>query len=157
MAAINKCNPFTGIYNMKKIIPIIIFISAVFILMFLYTASEQGREIVLEPLPEIPAPGMVTMVSLGAESCLPCRMMQPILKELRNEYENQVVLPFVDIWKYTDQGQRFRITTIPTQIFYDQNGVEVFRHAGFLDKKAIVEILDELLEKQSSAFSGSPA
>ena len=141
---------------MKKIIPVIIFISAVFILMFLYTASEQGRKTVLEPLPEIPAPGMVTMVNLGAESCLPCRMMQPILKELRIEYENQVSFPFIDTWKYTDQGQRFRITSIPTQIFYDQNGVEVFRHAGFLDKKAIVEVLDELLNKHPDS-TGNPA
>ncbi len=138
---------------MKKIIPIIIFISAVFTLMFLYTASEQGREIVLEPLPEIPAPGMVTMVNLGAESCLPCRMMQPILKELRNEYENQVVIPFVDIWKYTDQGQRFRITTIPTQIFYDHRGEEVFRHTGFMEKTAVKEVLNDLLKRQSSEVS----
>ncbi len=138
---------------MKKFIAIIIFISVVFTLMFLYTAGEQGRETVLEPLPEIPAQGMVTMVNLGAESCLPCRMMQPILKELRLEYDNQAVFPFIDIWKYTDQGQRFRITTIPTQIFYDHRGEEVFRHTGFMEKTAIKVVLKDLLKRQSSEAS----
>jgi thioredoxin 1 len=141
---------------MKKIIPIFIFVSIVFSLMFLYTAQEQARETDLEPLPKIPADGMVTMVNLGAESCVPCRMMQPILRELQVEYEDQVAIPFIDVSKYKDQGPRFRITAIPTQIFYDHLGQEAFRHSGFLEKRAVVEILEELLKKQASFSTEAP-
>lgn len=137
---------------MKKIIAAIIFISAVFALMFLYTAQEQGRENVLEPLPEIPAENTVTMVNLGADSCLPCKMMQPILEELRIEYKDRVSIPFIDIWKYKNQAERFRVTTIPTQIFYDHLGEERYRHTGFMEKEAVAEVLEELLQQASVDF-----
>ncbi|MCA1742431.1 MAG: thioredoxin family protein [Desulfonatronovibrio sp.] len=140
---------------MKKIIAAIIFISAVFTLMFLYTAQEQSRETALEPLPEIPAENTVTMLNLGADSCLPCKMMQPILKELRVEYEDQVSIPFIDVWKYKNQAQRFRVTTIPTQIFYDHLGEERFRHTGFMEKEAVIEVIEELLKKQQATTTDS--
>ncbi|MFP4397774.1 MAG: thioredoxin family protein [Desulfonatronovibrio sp.] len=135
---------------MKKVIAAVIFVGAVFTLMFLYTAQEQGRENVLEPLPEIPADNTVTMVNLGADSCLPCRMMQPVLEELRAEYQDRVSIPFIDVDKYKDQMQRFRITSIPTQVFYDHLGEERYRHTGFMEKEAVKEVLEELLKQQES-------
>ncbi|WP_028574872.1 thioredoxin family protein [Desulfonatronovibrio hydrogenovorans] len=135
---------------MKKFAAVIIFIGAVFVLMLLYSI-QQGQESVLQPLPQVPAPGMVTMVNLGADSCLPCQMMEPIIEEMREKYEDQAKIAFIDIWKHSDQGQRFRITTIPAQIFYDHQGQEVFRHQGFMDAKSVASILDELLEKQTAA------
>ncbi|MFP4108600.1 MAG: thioredoxin family protein [Desulfonatronovibrio sp.] len=135
---------------MKKVIAAVIFVGAVFTLMFLYTAQEQGRENVLEPLPEIPAENTVTMVNLGADSCLPCRMMQPVLEELRAEYQDRVSIPFIDVDKYKDQMQRFRITSIPTQVFYDHLGEERYRHTGFMEKEAVKEVLEELLKQQES-------
>ncbi|MFP4084896.1 MAG: thioredoxin family protein [Desulfonatronovibrio sp.] len=135
---------------MKKVIAAVIFVGAVFTLMFLYTAQEQGRENVLEPLPEIPAENTVTMVNLGADSCLPCRMMQPVLEELRAEYQDRVSIPFIDVDKYKEQMQRFRITSIPTQVFYDHLGEERYRHTGFMEKEAVKEVLEELLKQQES-------
>jgi thioredoxin 1 len=39
--------------------------------------------------PQFPVKGMVTMVDLGANDCIPCKMMAPILKELKQEYDGK--------------------------------------------------------------------
>ena len=59
----------------------------------------------------------VTFVELGSENCMPCRMMQPIISEIREQYKSQVRVVFHDVW--TEQGrpyaQMFGIRLMPTQ------------------------------------------
>jgi thioredoxin 1 len=95
-------------------------------------------------VPEVPVKGMVTMLDVGADRCIPCKMMAPILKELEVEYQGKAAIIFIDVWKRPEQAPKFRIRAIPTQIFYDKDGKEVQRHEGFMDRKAIVEVLDKL-------------
>jgi thioredoxin 1 len=95
-------------------------------------------------VPEVPVKGMVTMVDIGAKSCIPCKMMAPIMEELEQEYKGKAAIIFIDVWKNRDQGARFGIRAIPTQIFYDKDGKEVQRHEGFMDKKSIVAVLQKL-------------
>jgi len=97
-----------------------------------------------KPVAPVPTPGMVTMVDLGADKCIPCKMMAPILQEVKKEYADRASIIFIDVWKDNDQARRFGISAIPTQIFYDRSGKEVHRHTGFMDKKSIVEILSKL-------------
>lgn len=93
---------------------------------------------------QIPVPGMVTMVDLGADKCIPCKMMAPILAKAGKEYKGKAAIIFVDVWKDPDQAKRFGIKVIPTQIFYDKDGKEVSRHQGFMGKKAIEATLKKL-------------
>jgi thioredoxin 1 len=95
-------------------------------------------------LPPVPTPGMVTMVDLGADKCVPCKLMAPILAELQKEYAGRASILFIDVWKNHDQVERFGISAIPTQVFYDARGREVRRHVGFMDKKSIVAVLEKL-------------
>jgi thioredoxin 1 len=94
--------------------------------------------------PEVPVKGMVTMVDLGADKCIPCKMMAPIIEEVRKEYEGKAAIIFIDVWKDPQQAKKYGIRSIPTQIFYDKDGKEYVRHAGFLDKKSIVRLLEKL-------------
>ncbi len=94
-----------------------------------------------------PVAGQVTMVDLGADACVPCKMMAPILKKLEAEYRGQAAIVFVDVWKNPEAGKPLGIRLIPTQIFYDKNGQETERHEGFLDEKSIREKLDKLLKE----------
>ncbi len=96
----------------------------------------------------IPVPGLVTMVDLGAKSCIPCRMMAPILEELEKEYKGKAAIIFIDVWQNEDEGKRFGVQAIPTQIFYNKNGKEVSRHQGFMEKQAIIDQLEKLLKEQ---------
>lgn len=93
---------------------------------------------------EAPVAGMVTMVDLGAKTCVPCKMMAPILEELKKDYQDKAAIVFVDVWENPDAGVQYGIKLIPTQIFYDAKGREVLRHEGFLDKAAIVAELQKL-------------
>ncbi len=94
--------------------------------------------------PPSPGNGRVTLIDLGATECLPCKMMAPILEELKIEYAGKADILFIDVWKDPEQGKKYGIQAIPTQIFFDGNGREVFRHTGFMDKQRIVEILSRL-------------
>jgi thioredoxin 1 len=90
------------------------------------------------------APGRVTMIDLGATECVPCKMMAPILEELKKEYDGKADIIFIDVWKDPSQAKKFGIRAIPTQIFFDAEGREFYRHTGFMDKKRIVDILSRL-------------
>jgi len=92
----------------------------------------------------LPVKGIVTMVDIGADKCIPCKMMAPILEELREEYRGKAVIAFVDVWKNPSAAKQYEIRVIPTQVFYDAKGKEQFRHQGFLAKEQIVLILKRL-------------
>lgn len=93
---------------------------------------------------QLPIVGMVTMVDIGAHKCIPCKMMTPILKALSEEYQDRAAIAFIDVWEHKEEARKYGVRTIPTQIFYDKEGNEKFRHEGFLDRKSIVEKLKEL-------------
>ena len=65
----------------------------------------------------IPEKNLVTMVDLGAKKCIPCKMMAPILVELKKEYAGRAAVIFIDVWEYPDKAQEFKVSIIPTQIF----------------------------------------
>jgi thioredoxin 1 len=99
------------------------------------------------------------LVDLGADKCIPCKMMAPVLKELTKEYEGQLVVEFIDVWKNPDAGKPFNINLIPTQIFFDAAGKELFRHEGFFSKKDILAKWKELgvdLKANESAKAPPP-
>jgi thioredoxin 1 len=116
------------------------------VLLFGFSMPATGNQ--PSEISKLPVEGMVTLVDIGSDQCIPCKLMKPILQELQEEYQGKAVIVFVDLWKNPDQNEKFDISVIPTQIFYDQAGKEVFRHEGFLDKKRIVENLEKLGVKQ---------
>lgn len=92
----------------------------------------------------LPVKGMVTMIDLGAKSCIPCKMMAPILEKLEKQYRGKAAIVFIDVWENREQAPRFKIRSIPTQIFFDAEGKEVYRHMGFMAEKDIVEKMTQL-------------
>lgn len=92
----------------------------------------------------LPVKGMVTMIDLGAKKCIPCKMMAPIMEKMERKYEGKAAVVFIDVWEHREQAARFRIRAIPTQIFFDSDGQEVYRNEGFMPEKTIVAILEKL-------------
>ena len=84
------------------------------------------------------------LVDLGAGKCIPCKMMAPILEELRNEYKGKLQVEFIDVWENQSAGDQYGIRVIPTQIFFDPSGKELFRHVGFMSKEDILFKWQEL-------------
>lgn len=86
----------------------------------------------------------VTMIDLGAGECIPCKMMAPIIEELKKEYAGRADIIFIDVWKNPAEAKKYGIRAIPTQIFFNAQGREVHRNTGFMEKKRIVEVLTRL-------------
>lgn len=84
------------------------------------------------------------LVDLGADKCIPCKMMAPILEELKKEYAGKLKVQFIDVWKNPDAGKQYGIRVIPTQIFFDASGKERFRHEGFISREDILAKWKEL-------------
>lgn len=87
----------------------------------------------------------VTFLELGAESCVPCRMMKPIMRDIAAEYPGVVEVIFHDLYRDREIGQRWNVRVMPTQIFLDSEGREFFRHEGFYPKEELKEMLDNFL------------
>lgn len=66
--------------------------------------------------------GLPIVIDFGADSCIPCKEMAPVLKELNAELQGKAIVRFVDVWKYQEFAQGYPISVIPTQIFIDANG-----------------------------------
>jgi thioredoxin 1 len=84
------------------------------------------------------------LIDLGADKCIPCKMMAPILKELKSEYAGRMDVEFIDVWKDPAPAKQYKIQLIPTQIFFDGSGKEYFRHEGFFGKEDILAKWKEL-------------
>lgn len=102
------------------------------------------------------------LLDLGSVECIPCKKMAPLLEELKKEYAGKLIVEFIDVWENPDAGDKYGISLIPTQIFFDAQGKELFRHEGFFSKEDILakwqEFGVELGGKASTAFNRwSPA
>ena len=82
--------------------------------------------------------GLPALIDLGAGECIPCKLMAPILEELKKEYAGRLEVRFIDVWKKPDEAGKYGIKLIPTQIFHDASGKELFRHEGFYSKEDIL-------------------
>lgn len=94
--------------------------------------------------PAVQRTNLPRLVDLGAGKCIPCKMMAPILDELKKTYVGRLDVQFIDVWENPDAGTEYGITLIPTQIFYDAAGKELFRHEGFFGKDDILAKWKEL-------------
>lgn len=83
----------------------------------------------------------VTFLELGADRCIPCKQMQPIMKEIAALFPDRVQVVFYDVWKDPRPAERYRVQLIPTQVFLDQKGQEFARHVGLFPKAEILELL----------------
>jgi len=84
------------------------------------------------------------LVDLGASKCIPCKMMAPILEELKKDFAGKLEVMFIDVWQNPDEGGKYKIRVIPTQIFYSSEGKELFRHEGFYSREDILAKWKEL-------------
>jgi thioredoxin 1 len=103
--------------------------------------AEKGQVLATNRLDIDFSKHLVTFIELGADRCIPCKAMQPIMKEIAETYADRVQVVFYDVWKDPEPARKYGIQLIPTQVFIDQKGNEVFRHVGLFPKEEILALL----------------
>ena len=91
-----------------------------------------------------PKVALPKLLDLGADKCIPCKKMAPILDELKEQYKGKMEVVFIDVWKNAAASKKYGIRLIPTQIFFNASGKELFRHEGFFSKEEILNKWKEL-------------
>lgn len=90
------------------------------------------------------ASGRPSLVDFGAGGCRPCEMMEPILAALKKDYADKAHVIFIDVRKHRILAARYGVQSIPVQVFFDEEGREVFRHVGFFSREQIEAKLAEM-------------
>lgn len=127
-----------------KILIVVVLVAAVVVVVAIkYTKPSADAN---KPSNQISTPTspLPKLVDIGAGTCIPCKMMAPILEELKKEYAGKLIVEFVDVRENADAVGRYKIMVIPTQIFFDASGTERFRHEGFMSKEDILAKWKEL-------------
>jgi len=97
-----------------------------------------------EPPPGDEAAALPTLIDLGRGECIPCKMMVPVLEELRTRHAGRLAVRYVDLDETPGAMEEYGVRTIPTQIFLDASGQEKFRHVGFWSTEEIEAKFKEL-------------
>lgn len=82
------------------------------------------------------------VVDFWAPWCGPCRMAEPVLEELSDEYKDRVAIVKLNVDENQDTAGKYDVLSIPTTILF-KDGVEVDRQIGFSGKQAF----DDLIKK----------
>jgi thioredoxin 1 len=90
------------------------------------------------------APRLPAMIDLGKTQCIPCKMMAPVLEELKRDYAGVLRIEFIDVGEYLEAAVKYSIRGIPTQIFFDASGKELERHLGYISKEQILDTFKKL-------------
>lgn len=85
----------------------------------------------------------ITFIELGSVNCVPCKMMQPVMKNIQARFGSQVKVVFYDVWtkEQAKYAKIYNINGIPTQVFLDTKGLEIARHVGFYPEQELVGFL----------------
>ncbi len=127
---------------MKKILIIFALVIAVGFVLFAKNNIGKSKTKVIKT--EKSENKLPKLLDLGADKCTSCKMMKPILDELRTENAGKLKIEFLDVFENKEEAEKYKIQAIPTQIFFDAEGKELYRHTGFISKEDILEKWKEL-------------
>lgn len=85
--------------------------------------------------------GKAVMLELGSVGCIPCEQMKPVMEKLKTTYKGKLEVIFIDVCKDKENGRRFGVTMILTQVSPDKNCKEFHRHIGFYAYEEITPVL----------------
>lgn len=102
-----------------------------------FTATAEGRPMLKEtPYAQVRdkiGKGKPYFLEIGSDSCRNCRIMGKLLYTITKE-DPSLNIHFINVHKERSVASELKIMMIPTQLIFDANGTEVFRHLGVLSR-----------------------
>lgn len=105
--------------------------------------SSKNLKVMTSQSQESEQKPLITFIELGSVNCIPCRMMQPVMESVTKKYGKQIEVIFYDVWKPEQRhyAQQYGIRVIPTQVFLNSDGKEIYRHEGFFPEPELDKFL----------------
>jgi thioredoxin 1 len=126
----------------QRVFFIIIFPFFATLFLYQFAISQSSSSICIpKEISKVPLP---KLLDFGAGTCIPCKKIAPILKELAEEYKGRVVIKVIEVYQERELTRTNGIRLIPTQIFFDAKNQEVYRHMGFMDKEQIKQVFEKM-------------
>jgi thioredoxin 1 len=80
------------------------------------------------------------LVDFYATWCGPCKMLAPVLKQVKEELGDKIKIIKIDTDKNQDLAIKYQVRGVPTMILF-QNGKQLWRQSGVLSKEQIMEVI----------------
>ena len=87
------------------------------------------------------ATAKIKFLEIGSDKCIPCKQMKVVTENIVKKYGDELAFQYIDIYENKDVADDYKVQLIPTQIFYNQKGVEIFRHVGYFPEEKIDSLL----------------
>ena len=84
------------------------------------------------------------LVDFFAEWCGPCKMMKPVLEELKKKMGNKIIILKIDIDKNISLSSEYRIQSVPTLVLWKQGEI-IWRQSGALSLNELEQILSSYI------------
>ncbi len=86
----------------------------------------------------------LVLIDFSAEWCGPCKMLAPILKQVKDELGNSVKIVKIDVDKNQSLANKYQVRGVPTMLLF-KKGQQLWRQSGVLQKSEIVQVVKSFM------------
>lgn len=86
----------------------------------------------------------LVLIDFSAEWCGPCKMLAPILKDVKHELGDSIKIVKIDVDKNQPLANKFQVRGVPTMLLF-KNGEQLWRQSGVLQKSQIVQVVKSFM------------